>query len=301
MIPLSLGAQGSHPELAGHTFVPSTLLPDPFIQTYLSTVVGLGQAFDYGLAWPILSDDTLFVADGELTWVSLGFGYRQRVTDWLALGGRMEAGARVGTNAASAVSDGVSVATGIQFGGVARLARSRSLVLSGYLDVAHSNLTLLNILGFAEELIDSVTTGGSLDSLSISFNYSAWRAHGGLRVAYAPTKLLGLGAMADMAVGEEFLTLEDSYVDLDLGASVDLNFHSAGYFPLGVVLGYRFSTYAETSEASTSNNHGAVLGVSYMGHDDFSVGLEAYGGRIPLRDGDIIKVAILGIRMRYYF
>ena len=98
MGPGPLTAQGSHPELAGHTFVPSTLLPDPFVDTYLSSVVGLGQAFDYGLVWPILGDDTLFTAEGELTWVTLDFGYRQRVTDWLALGGRLEAGARVGTN-----------------------------------------------------------------------------------------------------------------------------------------------------------------------------------------------------------
>ncbi len=302
MVPhTSVSAQGAHPELAGHTFVPSSLLPDPFIETYLSSVIGLGSAFDYGIAWPVLGEDTLFLADGKIVWVTLDFDYRQRVTDRLAVRGQVQAGARVGTNAASAIADGVSVAAGFRFGGVARLMEGRSAALSAYADVAHSDLTLLNIIGFAEELIDSVVSGGSLDSLSISFNYDAWRWHGGIRLAYSPTPLLGLGAVADVAVGEEFLSLEDSFLDFDLGGSVDFNFHSAGYAPLGVVLSYRFSTYGERFGGSIRETHGAMLGISYMGHEDFSVGLEIYGGRIPLQADDVVAVATAGVQMHYYF
>jgi hypothetical protein len=298
---MSLSAQGTHPELAGHTFVPSTLLPDPFVETYLSTVIGLGSAFDYDIAWPVLGEDTLFLTEGSLTWVTVDFDYRQRVTDWLALGGQVIAGARVGTNAASAISDGVSVATGVRIGGVARLVRSRPLMVSAHLDVARKDLTLLNILGFAEEVIDSVISGGRLDSLSIAFDYGAWRGHGGLRVAYTPTRLLGISAMADVAVGKGLLALEESQLDVGLGASVDFNFHSAGWIPLGVVLAYRFGTFAERSEGAVGANHRVMLGVSYMGHADYSVGLEVHGGSIDLPNSDAIKTTIEGIRMRYYF
>jgi hypothetical protein len=44
-----------------------------------------------------------------------------------------------------------------------------------------------------------------------------------------------------------------------------------------------------------------MLGVSYMGHADYSVGLEVHGGSIDLPNSDAIKTTIEGIRMRYYF
>ncbi len=301
IIPISLGAQGSRPQLAGHGFVSSTLLPDPFIKTSLSTVVALGQAFDYQIAWPVLGDDTLYVAEGEMTWLSLDFDYRQRVTDWLAVGVQGVGGARVGTSAASAVADGVSVVTAFRVGGLASLARSNRLALSAHVDVSRSSVSLLNILGFAEDLIDSVEAGGSVDSLSISYKFNAWRGHGGLRMAFSPTPLLGLSAMANFAVGEEFVSLEDAFLDVDLGATLDFNLHSVGIAPLGLVVSYRFSTFADRVETSLGNSHAAVIGISYVGNEDFAAGLEVYASRIPLADGDRVRVAMTGIRMRYYF
>lgn len=301
MIPLSLGAQGSRPQLAGHAFVSSTIQPDPFIKTTLSTVIALGQAFDYQIAWPVLGDDTLYVAEGEMTWLSLDFDYRQRVTDWLAVGVQGVGGARVGTSAASAIADGVSIVTAFRVGGLASLARSKRLALSANVDVSRSGVSLLNILGFAEELIDSVEAGGSLDSLSISYKYHAWRGHGGLQMAYSPTPLLGLSANAHFAVGEEFVSLEDAFLDVDLGVTVDFNLQSVGIAPLGLVLSYRFSTFADRVETSLGNSHATVIGISYVGNEDFAAGLEVYASRIPLADGDGVSVGMTAIRMRYYF
>jgi hypothetical protein len=207
----------------------------------------------------------------------------------------------VGTNAASAVADGVSVVTGFRVGGLASLARSNRLVLSANVDLSRSNVSLLNIVGFAEELIDSVEAGGSLDSLSIAYKYHAWQGHGGLRMAYSPTPLLGLSANASFAVGEEFVSLEDSFLDVDLGATVDFNLHSAGVAPIGFVLSYRYSTFSDRVETSLGTSHAALLGISYVGNEDFAGGIEMYASRVPLADGDSVSIAFTAIRMRYYF
>jgi hypothetical protein len=295
-----LHAQGHHPQLAGHAFVSSTLMRDPFLDTRLSNVIALGSVFDYQVTAEI-GGDTLVQAEGKMTWVMVDFDYLQNVTDWLALGAQVTGGARVGTNAASAISDGVSVITGFRLGGMARLVRTRSFALSANLDLARSNLTLLNISDFVQAAIDSAEAGGSLDSLSISSKTHSLQGRGGLRVAYVPTPLVGITGVAELALGEDLIGVEKTTVDFDLGALLDLNFRSTGGWPIGLTLGYLFSTFSDRSEVTRGNTQRAVIGVSYVGNEDFSIGVELVGQRLPLQGGETVNASILGVRSRYYF
>jgi hypothetical protein len=298
--PAALPAQGSHPALRGHTFVPTTLIPDPFVKTQLGTFVGIGQAFDFEIE-VVIEDDTLLSEDGKMTWVFAEFDYRQRVTDWLQLHGAFFGGARVGTNAPSALAQGVSVTTSFRVGGLARIVESNSVALSGTLDLTNHGVTLLNILKFVQDVVDSVDVGGSLDSIGLSTRATALMGQGGLRFAYAPSRLVGITAIAQLGFGEHLVPDDEVRLDFDVGATVDFNLASVGTAPLGFALGYRFSSFSDQTLTTEGVSHHALLGVSYTGHEDFSVGLELIGERTPLLTGEVVNAAVLALRTRYYF
>jgi len=298
--PDPLSAQGSHPALSGHTFIPTTLVPDPFVKTQLGTLIGLGKAFDYAIE-VVIENDTLVSQEGRMTWVLAEFDYRQRVTDWLLLFGKFDGGARVGTNAVSALAQGVSVLTGFNVGGLARIVQSNSIALSGTLELRSNGVTLLNILKFVQDVADSIATGGELDSIGISSKSSALYGSGGLRFAWAPSRLVGITALAEFGVGEDLLPDEDVAYSFDVGAVVDFNLASVGPVPLGFALGYRFLAFSDASLLAEGVSHKGIAAVSYTGHEDFSVGVELRGERTPLLTEEVVNATILGLRIRYYF
>jgi hypothetical protein len=191
LAPGELAAQGQNPSLAGHTFVPNTMVEGPFVATHFRSLVGAANAYGYQVGTVTIEDDTLVALEGNMTWVRVEFEQRQKVADWLALEGAFRAGARVGTNTASALADGVSVITGFKIGGIARVVQSDRVFASATLDLRRTGLTFLNIISFVEEIVDSAATGGPLDSISLSSKSGAWQARGGFRIAYAPGRAVG--------------------------------------------------------------------------------------------------------------
>ncbi len=298
--PQPLRAQGQNPSIAGHTFVPNTVLDDPFIATHFRSLVGAASAFGYTIL-EIPTADSVINVDGQMTWVLVEFAYRQQVADWLSLEGSASGGARIGTNTAAALADGVSVITTLEFGGLARVFETERVTGSANLDLRYSGLTLLNVVGFVEEIIDSVESGGSLDSIGLSSKQGAFQARGGFRLAYAPARLVGLTFLGELGVGEDYSEVEETVIHLTLGGTVDINLSSIGKAPLGFGAGYKFSTFTDRSETSDGQSHVGFLGVSYVGSEDFTVGLEFQWQNTPLADGENLSVAGIGIRSRYYF
>ncbi len=301
LTPVDLTAQGQNPSLAGHTFVPNTTVEGPFVATHFRSLVGAASAFGYDAGTVVIDDDTLYALEGNMTWVRVEFEQRQKVADWLALEGEFRVGARVGTNTASALSDGVSLITGFKLAAIARVARSDRVLASATLDVRRTGLTFLNIVSFVEEVVDSVEAGGPLDSISLSSASGAWQGRGGFRLAYAPGRAVGFTVLGEVGVGEDHTKVEDAVWDVDLGATVDLNLRSIDKVPLGFVGAYRFSTFGGDPESSGGQNHMVGLGVSYVGSEDFTVGVELAWQHIPLGDGDALSSVGLGVRSRYYF
>ncbi len=195
----------------------------------------------------------------------------------------------------------MSLITGFKLAAIARVARSDRVLASATLDVRRTGLTFLNIVSFVEEVVDSVEAGGPLDSISLSSASGAWQGRGGFRLAYAPGRAVGFTVLGEVGVGEDHTKVEDAVWDVDLGATVDLNLRSIDKVPLGFVGAYRFSTFGGDPESSGGQNHMVGLGVSYVGSEDFTVGVELAWQHIPLGDGDALSSVGLGVRSRYYF
>jgi hypothetical protein len=299
--PPELRAQGQNPTIASHTFVPNTLVEGPFLATHFRSMVGLANAFGYSILTVPTPGDTVISIDGKMTWVLVEFAHRQKVSSWLSLEGSLTGGARVGTNTASAIADGVSVITSVEAGGLARVVETERVTASASLDARWSGLTLLNIVGFVEEIIDSVESGGPIDSISLSSNSGALQMRGGFRLAYAPAPVVGFTFLSEVGVGQDYAEIEEAALDLTLGATVSFNLHSIEKAPLGFVAGYRFSTFSDRSETSDGQSHIGVVGVSYVGKGDFTVGVEFQWQHTPLADGDNLSLLGLGVRSRYYF
>jgi hypothetical protein len=228
--PQPLSAQGQNPSIAGHTFVPNTVIDDPFVTTHFRSLVGLASAFGYTIL-EIPTADSVIDVEGEMTWVLVEWEYRQKVADWLSLNGSMSGGARVGTNTAAAIADGVSVITAFELGGLARLFETERIVASANFDARYSGLTLLSVVEFVREVIDSVESGGPLDSISLSSKKGALQARGGLRLAYAPAPLVGFTFQGEVGVGEDYSEIGATSVDLTVGGTVGINLRSIDKFP----------------------------------------------------------------------
>ena len=276
------------------------MVEGPFIATHFRSLVGLASAFGYNVLGIPIADSVTSV-EGQMTWVLVEWAYRQKVADWLALEGSMSGGARIGTNTAAAISEGVSVFTAFEVGGLARLFETNRVMVSANRDLRYSGLTLLNVVGFVEEIIDSVESGGPLDSIGLSSKQGAFQARGGFRLAYAPARVVGLTFLSEVGVGEDYGEIEATALDLTLGGTVDINLRSIGKAPFGFVAAYLFSTFTDRSETSDGQSHRGLLGVSYVGVEDFTVGIEFQWESTPLADGDNLNSTGLGVRSRYYF
>jgi len=299
--PPGLRAQGQNPALAGHTFVPNSMIESPFIASHFRSLVGAASAFGYNILTVPIYEDSVIDVEGQMTWVLVEFAYRQKVASWLSLEGSMTAGARVGTNTAAALSDGVSVISALELGGLARVFETERVTGSASLDARYSGVTLLNVIGFVEEVIDSVEAGGPLDSIGLSSKRGAFQGRGGFRLAYAPARVVGFTFLGELGVGEDYSEVEETALDVTLGGTVDINLRSIGKAPFGFIATYRFSTFTNRSEDTDGQSHLGLFGVSYMGSKDFSVGLEFQWETTPLADGDNLNMVGLGIRSRYYF
>jgi hypothetical protein len=119
--------------LGKHTFLPSTLLGDPFAAPMKNLTGGAGR----GLQVPKLNLDEqiLEYQDASIGFLSVGMEYQQSLTSWLALRAGFNGGARLGTSGVALLAEGVTAQFGATFGATAKLIRSDRFILSATADV----------------------------------------------------------------------------------------------------------------------------------------------------------------------
>lgn len=103
-----VGDQGSCKRcLAGHNFIPSVFIADPFIDTFFGTSTGLGYA---KYKWQSNDGEGLSAAAIEQR-----FEFQKGILDLFAINAMVAGNASSGTNAESALKTGLNL--GYQFGG----------------------------------------------------------------------------------------------------------------------------------------------------------------------------------------
>ena len=295
-LPVGASAQNPGRVLNGFRFVPSAAIQSPFVTTYIRTATGGGAGFDLTSLFIDVDGDTLGTLTGDIGFMVLDFEFQQQFFGWLAVRAGFTGSARMGVDAQSILAEGLTGIASLNLGATARIWNNDRLLVSGAVDFGSSELTGLDPVGFAKQVIaDSGLTKDN--KLVKSTSLSTARANG--RVAWAPRRWLGLTGY----LGVNSLDATSGFSDVLLGggvtAAVDLG--QLNLPSIGFLLGYASEGANQGSDLAT-RSQGITGGITYTGRDDFSVGLEATRRRFTRQDNDTdFSALIVTFNIRYWF
>jgi len=288
------------PILNNFRFIPSDVIDNPFITSFVKTSVGVGEAIDLKSFVKDLEGNVSDTLSGDLAFVSMNMLFQLALTDWLALNGKYGGVARLGTNAFTILTSGISYSVGYTLGAKIKIWENDKMMLSGAVDYSSDKVSLYSIYDFVINVIESGTIDTSsrdkllekdnIASAFISFNY-----------AYAPTDWLGVLAVAGWGVGNPFNGKDKGNARIGLAASVDFdNIKSIG-FPIGVLASVKYNSFSESGE-NVTNILTYGLRIGYTGHKDFDIGLEnTFQSLNYKRSDEKINTLLTAIKVRYYF
>lgn len=262
------GQEIRRPNLAGHTFLSTDLVPDAFVRTYVRNSLGYAAAANLEYPSVVIDGDTLLSLEGDLSYATLGFEYQQAVKDWIALRVSLQGQTRLGTQLSSIVIDGVTVNAGYDLRWLVRVRQSSRTMLSGSLGLSQQSFTRIDVKGFVEDVIAGAPNPRIIDDVP------ALRSYAGAHFSWAISRPFGLTALLKGSYGETPWRDEPEGWGYEYGATVDFDAGPAWHVPIGAALGY----LQQSSPALTSEISGAarmtVLRIAYNAQPDFIVGID---------------------------
>jgi len=268
LVMLVLGAprartqEDPRPSLAGHTFVPTDLVPDAFVRSYARSSLGYAEATSIDYPPLVISGDTLQVLNGSLSYSTLGIEYQALLQNWIAT--RIGAGlvSRLGTQGSSLANEGVTITQGYDFGFLVRLRQTPKSMLCGSIAVTKQTVTIVDVKQFAEDVANGVPNATLLDYVPTV------RSTAGLRFARAASRTFGVTLLAGGSYGDAPRRHERTSWGWDLGASVDYDAGPSHGVPVGAALGYRLTSLPGLTAADHGNSSQTVLRIAYAGKHD---------------------------------
>src|SRR5262249_5594504 len=216
------GAQTEgRPVLADHQFVSTDLVPDAFVRPSVRSDLGAALAGTIHYPPLLIAGDTLQALDGSLSYARLDAEYQQELRDWMAVRFAYGLRTRIGTRLSSLVSEGVTVASGFEFGWLVRLHQSHRTSLVGSLAVSSQYITIVDVKQFAEDVANRVPDARLIDLVPTV------RSNGGLRLAWAISKQFGTTFVGEGSYGESPRRRDADSWEYNFGASVDFDGRAA--------------------------------------------------------------------------
>lgn len=289
--------------LGGHTFLPLSTVPLPFVGTAFTSTVGAAIAHD--VAEAVIVDvggvlDTL-LGSGNLAFAAIDLVFQQRIKTRFAVRGAASINVRTGTNGRTLVAEGLSGLTGFAIGGLMRLHEDERRLLTATLDLRRGNLNELSIKDFAEYAaqwgIDSLEHWGE----HLMQSHRSGRILAGLRGAWVPKAWLGLSALIEGGPADLYERGGDVSLRLGVAGSLDFNrFDKA--VPIGIGLGLGTTTSPVRADDIFGSASTVNLGVYYTGRPDLAVGLDTQWSSTKLvAANDHVLTSVFRFVMRYDF
>ncbi|MCB1184489.1 hypothetical protein KDM41_13755 [bacterium] len=287
--------QGAERHLDGHGFLPSFYVNDPWTATTFQSIVGGGVAL--GLETPFLDPDgeVLYTLEGDVFYVSLGFGFQQRLGETWAVGMTYAGVVRTGINAATLVTEGANVDRNANLWVKKRLLRSQASQLSVGIDWEYRKTFLISPYDFVVESIDS----GEIVEADLLESVKNWTARLTVDYAHAFSPAFGLRANAAIGLYEDPDARGVSKATHRAGVMLEYDLAPGRSIPVGFTLGYTKGFPEDDPGAGLA---GVLVGIWYTGREAFTIGAETGFMQLPA-EGDAEKLdALLGLlTIRYYF
>jgi hypothetical protein len=290
----------------GHQFIPSTIVPDPFISTTFMSTTGFGKAIN--LITPVYNVDGEQISEisSDIGFMVLGFDYQQALSHRVALHAALSASARVGTSPEAILSEGLSAIYGYSLGGMVNVVQKRNWQLSATADLRGNTLYSVAPLDFALAVVDNVENGDSTGAVqdaqdSLLASGDNLRVLGGVRGAYTPAPGIGFISFLEAGLGEKFEKGSDNTSVVNFGAAASFDFNPLTRTPVGLLATFRNESLSEKGDdVGSVQSYG--LGIFYTGRRFFTLGLENTWSQLSQHRTDKkIDVAQARIVLRYDF
>lgn len=283
------------PRIGGHTFSPSSAIPDALVRSYIRNELGIAQTHELEIPLAVIDGDTIRGERGKLLFAVLDLEYQQTIKDWIAVRGQFKVVGRLGTSTSALLSTGVSASTGFRLGWLIRLLEMERGYLSASFDVSNSDFTTINILDFVGDVIEG-------EDAELVRKTPSLRAGGGLRYTHAFSPLFGVKAFGETGYGESVDRESDDEWYFKFGGSLDFDLAGAGWLPIGLAAGYMQDSFPEGGADIVDVTRAFHFRVGYTGRRDFALGLNYMFQTFPTKNTDRnIKSSGLTLDLRYYF
>lgn len=266
--------------LAGHEFIPSSFIDDPFVRTFLRTGLGFGSTINFVPPPVIVHGKPIKGPTGDLMFAVLDFEFQYAIRSWLGVRGRLDVTGRMADETSTLVTRGVTLFSGFELGWVFKAAESERAILSGSVGVKNSSITDVYLQRFLEGIIES---GEILPGNNLVVTTPTLRGTVGVRAAYMVTRLTGVTINGNVDYGESMTRGEADQWYYSLSAAFDFNLHSQSGVPLGFVLGGSTSSAADVAGVDGRTAQTVFGRISYTGAEQFSLGLDMAYNYIPIR------------------
>lgn len=287
------------PVLNNHRFVVNPFVRSPFIKTYLRNTIGTGVATDLNVPILIIDGEPLAGLRGDLTFLTLEFEYQYAVNDWLAVYGNVGILSRFGTEAQALIAQGVNATYGFELGWMFKLLKTDKVMLSAVAKIWNLNGTIINFYNFIQSIIDN---GGLTPDNPLVFSKDYIQGGGALRVAWAPSELIGVNGLTEFAFGES-IDYKRTKLFYNFAGSIDLDLNSVWSVPIGFALGGTIDTFLSSSDNSIDSKATSVfLRTSYTGRNDVLISLDFTWNSIPVAQSEqSLSGTSTSLNLEYYF
>jgi len=286
--------------LAGHRFLPSSTIDDPFITQHIRTLTGgaIAKSVETGVGESV-GDSIIALLSGDLAFLALGFEYQHGFTDWLAVSGGFTGGARLGTGAESILAQGVTSIFSFEVQAKARFLQREKWLLSAILRMQPTTQYGLDPIGWVKQVIED---GGLSEENSLLASSTTYGGAIGVRGAYAPRPWIGFQGLLDLGFANAFSDDGRSTLKTAFGGLVSFDLNPSKGIPLGFTASFKTDEFVEANSDITDKTHATGLGVLYTGREDFSIGLETTFLNIPRLSSDgAVNASSFAFNLRYYF
>jgi hypothetical protein len=255
-------------ELAGHVFVPSLAVTDPFVSTHVSLYAGAGYSWIDGFGFdvrgnPVGKDSYVAAALAE------GDGFQAGLTHWLAV--RLSGGGALngGANGRSVLVVGMVQAIPIGVGATASWKLGRTVRIGGTVDFVYSYTKLIQPL----TAVRNSLIAGQADTTDASQRIDGYFVTPGASVAIAPHRAIGLLGAAQYSwngLYGDVTSRSLSYIVLGVSGQLDLH-ALVPMLAFGLLVSYRTQI---PLQADTRFTHTLEGGLFYTGRHAIDLGLD---------------------------
>jgi hypothetical protein len=290
--------EGSYRELAGHLFLPSHLVTDPFSYTAMGLYWGLGQGTARGPTLnlgPPPSLDFQNTRDYGYTGLGLGLLLNVRLLEWLSARMSAEASAYLGTGQRSFLVVGTNAQITAVAGLKASLPVGRHLRFAASLDANYGPVFTALI---APGIIDAINSGQiSLDQFLLSNEALTWIP--AIAASYAAFPFLGVTVNARLLFPDGSGNAQFASSGYTLAAMAELDMMPlVSWMPIGLSGVYSITSPLGGRLATTQDY---ALGVFYTGVRALAAGIEINWRVGRLASDHVAQSTLAWLNLRYYW